>query len=433
MEIMIHRGAHVIGGTCIEINCTGSRILLDMGTPLMDKAGGEIDDRKLAAPSIENGILPDVKGLYKNQEPGIDAVLISHAHLDHYGLLDHIHPSIPVFLSRGSKALIDISRIFYPPNSKVFYENFKTFRHWQPFSLGPFTITPYLVDHSAYDASAFLIAAAGRKIFYSGDFRGHGRKAVLYENMIKNPIREVDCLLMEGTTLNGGHCDGLKNEIEVEDALSAIFTAQKDLSFIAASGSNIDRLVSIYRAARRSEKTLVMDLYTAYVLEKLKEITPKLPPFEGDNVRIFYLKKHAQDIVDNIGRDILHKYRNRKIEMGEIAENRHQMVLKLPVSAMKRVANHLIRNKPVNQSTFIFSMWPGYLEKESCFYDFCTEYGAQLTKVHVSGHAYLDALKGLAGALRPGMLIPVHTLSGDDFKNHFENVVRIDDATTFTL
>ena len=30
----IHRGAHQIGGSCIELACAGSRLLLDLGKPL---------------------------------------------------------------------------------------------------------------------------------------------------------------------------------------------------------------------------------------------------------------------------------------------------------------------------------------------------------------------------------------------------------------
>jgi ribonuclease J len=35
--------------------------------------------------------------------------------------------------------------------------------------------------HSAYDAYSLLIGADGQRLFYSADFRGHGRKAALFE------------------------------------------------------------------------------------------------------------------------------------------------------------------------------------------------------------------------------------------------------------
>ena len=69
-QITIHRGAHTIGGSCIEVNSNGCRILLDVGMPLMEKGGAEIAPDKLENPSIDNGILPDVKGLYKKARAG---------------------------------------------------------------------------------------------------------------------------------------------------------------------------------------------------------------------------------------------------------------------------------------------------------------------------------------------------------------------------
>ena len=34
MNICIHRGAHQIGGTCIELESQGKRLVLDIGVPL---------------------------------------------------------------------------------------------------------------------------------------------------------------------------------------------------------------------------------------------------------------------------------------------------------------------------------------------------------------------------------------------------------------
>ena len=39
-------------------------------------------------------------------------------------------------------------------------------------------------------------------MFYSGDLRAHGRKAVLFEELVKNPPGAIDILLLEGTTFS---------------------------------------------------------------------------------------------------------------------------------------------------------------------------------------------------------------------------------------
>ena len=92
------------------------------------------------------------------------------------------------------------------------------------------------------------------------------------------------------------------------------------------------------------------------------------------------------------------------------------MVLKLTVSAMARIADALTVDKPLDNVKFIYSMWPGYLDRDSYYYDFCSKYQAELLKVHVSGHAYFDDLQNLARALNPKTLVPVHTLCGDASK-----------------
>jgi len=52
---------------------------------------------------------------------------------------------------------------------------------------------------------------------------------------------------------------------------------------------------------------------------------------------------------------------------------------------------------------------------------------------HTSGDADLEALKQFASALKPKMLIPVHTEYRDDFKKCFDNVVVLDDKEEFLI
>lgn len=426
MKLIIHRGTHTIGGNCIEIDSDGHRIILDLGLPLMGRDGLEIIPCKAGNTSETDGLLPNVSGLYRNHGPAVDAVLLSHAHMDHHGLLGHVHPDIPVYMSRGSHALIDIGNVFYPEKTTI--TSIRHFQHWEPFTIGPFTITPYLVDHSAFDASAFLIESQGKKVFYTGDLRAHGRKGKVFENLLRHPPPDLDCLITEGTTLNGKRED-CRDEPEVEKLFSATFKQQKDVSFVITSGSNIDRLVSIYKASLHNRKTLVIDLYTAYVLDRLKEIYPSLPPHEKDNIRIYYMHGHARKLSDNGLTEMLYRFRPRRIKLDEIARDRASTVIKLPVRrGMERVAAHLLKERPLREAQVIYSMWPGYLDRSPDINDFCSKYDISLKCIHTSGHIYLADLQRLVVALHPSVLIPVHTLAGDSFASHFPNVVRLDDG-----
>lgn len=129
--------------------------------------------------------------------------------------------------------------------------------HRQPITLGPFTITPYLVDHSAYDAYAVLVEADGKRLFYSGDFRMHGRKAKLVEQLIADPPEDVDVLLMEGTTLGRPETErGFPSENDLVPQFVEMFEQTDGLVLVWASGQNIDRLVTLYKACRKTKRQL---------------------------------------------------------------------------------------------------------------------------------------------------------------------------------
>ena len=435
MKITIHRGTRTIGGSCIELSSGGTRIILDLGMPLMASGGGELSGEATKSPSIENGILPDVPGLYKNQAPSVDAVILSHAHLDHYGLMDYIHLDIPVYMSSESKDLLEVGSIFYPESLKQneVQTHTETFKQWTPFKIGAFEIKPYLMDHSAFGGSAFLIEAEGKKVFYTGDFRGHGRSGALQKTILKQPIPDIDVLLLEGTTLGGKHFVGFDSEEAVEAELFSVFDKQSDVSFITAAGGNIDRLVSVYKAAMKAEKTLVIDLYQLYMLEKLKKYSPGLPPHDDDRLRVLYLHGHAQKMADKLGQESLYKHTDRKINQDEILMHRADMVLKLPLFRMDMLAKEMGKTQPLADAHYIYSMWNGYLDRDPQFTEFCEKHGIPLSQVHTSGHAYLSTAKELVTALNPKSIIPIHTLSGDKFQEHLPNVVRLEDGEQFPV
>lgn len=428
MKLIIHRGTKEIGGSCVELKAANNRILIDFGIPLVSLNQQPFDINQIKGKSIEElkakSILPDIKGLYKGEEKGIDGILISHSHLDHYGFLQYVNPEIPVYLSQGAGTLIDVSNIFVP--TKVGKINTKIIGHNKQLKIGEFTITPFLVDHSAFDALAFLIEAGGKKLFYSGDFRAHGRKAKLFKLMVTKPPQNIDCLLMEGSTLGRDDAQ-YKTEGDVEKRLAEILRERKNITFLFASSQNIDRIVSAYRACLKTNSLFVIDLYTAYILDKLKQVSEHIPQYNWKNVRVKFLNAHAKALEQAGQKDLLFTYNRRKIDLPEISREKNRVLMLARNNSVFPLI--LKKIKDVAGAKIAYSMWDGYLSEE--FKAFCRNKGLIIEYIHTSGHATVGDLKMFALAMNPKILIPIHTFEPDSYPNIFRNVRVLNDGAVF--
>lgn len=90
--------------------------------------------------------------------------------------------------------------------------------------------------------------AGGRRLFSTGDIRGHGRKAAIFEELLRKPPH-VDVLLMEGTNIRPGiTSQTTATETDIEAAMVTQFRETLGVVLVVTSAQNIDRLVTIYRA-----------------------------------------------------------------------------------------------------------------------------------------------------------------------------------------
>jgi ribonuclease J len=128
---------------------------------------------------------------------------VSHGHADRWGLAPYVTTALPIVTGAATRRILAAAAAFVPGAIPLALggEGVPDLADRKTIRIGPFAITPFLVDHSAYDAYALLIKANGRRLFYSGDLRAHGRKAALFERLVADPPRPVHAMLMEGSSL----------------------------------------------------------------------------------------------------------------------------------------------------------------------------------------------------------------------------------------
>ena len=395
MRLRIHRGAAEIGGNCVEVEASGKSILLDLGAPLTGNLSPE-------------EALPPIKGLVDGSNQSLLGIVISHPHADHYGLASLAHPSIPVYIGREADRLLRAATAFGPFGAA--FPNVVHYRHRKPFKIGPFRLTPYLNDHSAFDAYSLLVEANRRSLFYSGDIRGHGWKSRMFEQLLTMEPKAVDAMLLEGTTLGRDEEERSETEADLVKRLVKSIVGTNGLVLAAFSGQNIDRFVTFYKATKTARRNFVVDLYVAHLLRALGR--KSLPDPTSGALRVFLPRHNKLRIVQDRTFDLVAPYRHRRIYPHELRKRRMHLVMTFRHS----MARDLADAGCLEGAKLIYSMWPGYLERTTpSLRDWCADHGVEFEIIHTSGHADARDLKRLVDAINPRRLIPIHTLTPERY------------------
>ncbi|WP_166831561.1 MBL fold metallo-hydrolase [Thalassoroseus pseudoceratinae] len=392
MRCRIHRGCHEIGGNCVEVESHGKRIVLDIGLPLKDE--GEVS-------------VPDIGGL-TSKDDSLLGVLISHPHPDHYGLLEEITEPVPIYMGEASRRIIDVS---------AFFTRLPTLGNLEPhvlsdqqtITLGPFSITPYRIDHSAYDSYCLLVEADSKRLFYSGDIRGHGRNAHLFDDLIRNPPRDIDDFICEGTQIGRDPDFAFPTEHSVADAMAEVFNETDGMCLVWCSSQNIDRLVSVWDACQRSRRQLILDMYTAEIIRAARDDALPKPGKEGVTVYLPFSQK--QKIKREKAFHISNPYYPHRIYPDALAEAASGSVMVFRPSMLR----DLQRAKCLNSASLISSVWSGYVHRNRKELDEMAALGIQRKQIHTSGHATVDELRQFVEAVPARRVFPIHLEDRDGF------------------
>lgn len=381
MEVNIIRGKNQIGGNIIEISTATTKIILD--------AGLELDKEK-------NKKLPDISGLFDYK--GYDAVFISHYHSDHMGLAYNLYPDIPLYIGESSYKIIKVS-----DNYKCL-ESIKPYgfmEHNKRIRIGDISVTPYLCDHSAFDSYMILCEAGEEKVLYTGDFRSNGRKS--YNRLLKQLPKNIDQLICEGTTLSRINYITV-TEAELEIQAAELFKECSGPIFVLQSSLNIDRIVTMYRAAKKCGRVFLEELYMADITSTIGGSIPN-PKFKDVYPFITSPSRFGN----------LCKYSNR-VGKEFITKTPFVMCVR---SSMLGYMHSLAKEMSFENGILLYSFWSGYKETPDMqeFLKKCKALGLTIKTLHTSGHADKEAIKKLIDTVNPKKIIPIHTEKPEWFNN----------------
>ena len=502
--ITVYDGATTIGGNKIYVKENDRGVFLDFGMNfakygeffeefLRERSGRGIHDliHLNLIPKLNiyrTDLVPSDLDITSYPRLNVEAVLLSHAHLDHCGNIGLLRETIPVVASPTSiailKAMRDTSQsrigleiayispkipiedgVILKSNSskkvpyigRDFYYTFEPSERLVEFMsekpgqssktkklepgklchLGesslPFEINAYEVDHSIYGATAYILQGDSA-IAYTGDFRLHGRNAEKTREFVRKS-RSAGVLIIEGTRAEREDVNE-SEEVVYENCLRAVEESE-GLVIADFSPRNFERLETFMEIAKRTGRQLVVtakDIYMLYAIECADGVC------RMDEILFYYelkdrsrVKYETEVVMGELGKEyVTHE---------QISKDLGNYILCFSFYDMK----HLLDIKP-NNGTYIYSSSEAFTEEQVFdfqrlwrwldFFKFRI-YGFEMMSelrprfikgYHASGHASKGDLRWVIETVDPDVIIPVHTTNHEWFAENFENVVVLGDG-----
>jgi ribonuclease J len=410
-RVSILGGVGEIGGNKILVEDKDARVMLDFGMSIAQRARFFSDpyvSPRRPESLLSLGIIPSIDGVYSwdTAERKLDAIFLSHAHLDHYGYLSMVHRGVPVHCGETTErlmaAITETKRASFETDYRGL--DYRTFRTGASVKVGSLTVRPVHVDHSIPGAYGLVVETSTGSFVYTGDLRAHGRASHLTQDFARAAAEsDASLLLTEATNMVGG---SVSTEEEVAHKLEAVIREAKGLVMASFSGMDTDRLTSFHRAASAADRRLAISMRQAHLLSTL----------DGDG-HIDGLPKLGKGSV------VIYRRNKKRYEKWEeeVSEKAEVITSEDLTAAPKRyvVATTLsdmegmVGVKPSPGSVYILSSSEPYNEEMELdmqrLIEWLDFYGMPLYHIHVSGHIMPQQLRSLVSAIGAKRVAPIHT------------------------
>ncbi|AYD40330.1 MBL fold metallo-hydrolase [Clostridium fermenticellae] len=307
-------GAYEVGASCILLNIYNKNILLDCGI----RQGGSKDP------------LPDFRTI--QDKGGIDAVIISHAHMDHIGslpIMSKEYPDARIYTNNMTKDLMkvllyDSLKIMNNREEEIplyaekdvvnMLDRIFTINYSTEFSIFEnIKLTFYMAGHIA-GASCVYITTPDGSLFYSGDFSIFSQKTV---EGLKLPKLRPDAAIFETTYGDKLHSNRqveedklieLVKECEINNSKMlipafALGRAQEVLLIIKkAINKKYVKNIKIYVDGMIKDINRVYKFNPLYLKNSLgKKILKGIEPFYDDNIIAIENNQMREKVLDSSG------------------------------------------------------------------------------------------------------------------------------------
>jgi len=438
-SLTFYGGINEIGGNKILLEDRDTRIFLDFGM-------------SFSLPNTYFDEFMEHCGYKPEEKPDFNAVLLSHAHMDHSAYIHYLRDDIPIYCTQGSKDIMQAldetgstgtTELIWLKESFKMYINKKgepsrligertkkertySIIDEKTFRIGDMEIEALPVSHSLEGATAYIIHTGKGPVIYTGDFRFHGYKGDLTRKFVKHAADvEPVALMIEGTRIDSQERD---SENDVKERVMEQVEKTENLVVVNFPIRDTDRMISFHDAAKNTNRSLVINLRQAYLLQLFENSGISVPRIDDEHIRIYVPKKSWGVFRDDRFPERIQCMDYKKWEQDfldhqnivtarEIRKNQESFVFRCDFFELKE----LIDIKPDKNSTYIRSICEPFdiemeLDKEKVD-NWLKHFGLfPYSQIHASGHLNHDELQDVIEEIQPGKLFPIHTEHPGMFK-----------------
>ncbi len=338
-------------------------------------------------------VLPDISFITREKK-NLKAIIITHAHEDHYGALNDLWPglNVPVYASAFTAGLLEAKRDYDGKRAEVPVTPFKA---GDRINLGPFEIEAIAVNHSIPEPMALAITTPLGTVIHTGDWKIDHSPALgpLTDEKRLRELGEKGVLALLCDSTNAQREGVSPSEDEVSKSLQQLIETAEGRVAITTFSSNVGRIRSVARAAAAAGREVLL---LGSSLKRVVNVADEIGLMEG--VAPFI----AEDEYGYIPRDKV-----VVILTGSQGEAR---------AALAKLARDEMRHVALTAGdTVVFSSRaiPGNEKALQDIRNALIEQGVKIVTdsdalVHVSGHPRRSELVQMYEWVRPRILVPVH-------------------------